>query len=222
MTVQLVIGLFIASLGIVFTLDNLGIVEARDYLRFWPIVFVAIGVAQIAQAQTPARVIGGGLWILIGTLILGRELRLLPPNIRDYWPLLLVMLGAYVIWQSFNLPRPREGADADGFVSAIALLGGFSRRVTSNEFRGAELTAFMGGGKLDLREARMAGEEAVINCFTLMGGFEILIPETWSVRIEVVPFMGGCDDKTKSSTGGSGPRLIVRGFVMMGGIDIKN
>ena len=64
-------------------------------------------------------------------------------------------------------------------------MGGFERRITSHEFRGGEITAFMGGGKLDLRDAMPAGGQAVINVFAMMGGFEILVPETWRVISEV-------------------------------------
>ena len=38
MTGQLIVGLSIVAAGILFTLDNLGILDARDYLRFWPLV----------------------------------------------------------------------------------------------------------------------------------------------------------------------------------------
>jgi predicted membrane protein len=223
MTAQLVLGFLIAGLGLLFTLDNVGVLQARHLLRYWPVVFVAIGAAQIVQSQSPARSLGGGIWILLGSVLLGRELGLLPYGIRQLWPLLLVIVGGFVVWQSVNRPARSQIIPGDSrFVSAIAVLGGFVRRVTAQDFQGGELTAFMGGGKLDLREAKLAGEEAVINVLALMGGFEILIPETWSVRIEVVPFMGGCDDKSRVPTGGSAPRLVLRGFVMMGGVDIKN
>ena len=55
-----------------------------------------------------------------------------------------------------------------------------------------------------------------------MGGFEIIVPDTWAVDVEVTPFMGGCDDKTLPHPGATAPRLTIRGFVMMGGLDIKN
>ena len=79
----------------------------------------------------------------------------------------------------------------------------------------------MGGGKLDLRDATIASGQAVVKVFAVMGGFEILVPETWNVMVEATPFLGGVDDKTKVNTG-IGSRLIIRGFVMMGGMDIKN
>jgi hypothetical protein len=55
-----------------------------------------------------------------------------------------------------------------------------------------------------------------------MGGFEIIVPETWSVSLEVTPFMGGVEDKARTSTNPSAPRLVVRGFVMMSSVEIKN
>ena len=55
-----------------------------------------------------------------------------------------------------------------------------------------------------------------------MGGYEIRVPETWNVVVDVVPFMGGYEDKTRHPADPSAPRLRVRGFVMMGGVEIKN
>ena len=87
-------------------------------------------------------------------------------------------------------------------------MGGFERRVTSHEFRGGDITAFMGGGKLDLREAMPAGGQAVINIFAMMGGFEIIVPETWRVDLEVTPLMGGIEDKSRASANPAAPRLV--------------
>jgi len=56
----------------------------------------------------------------------------------------------------------------------------------------------------------------------MMGGFEILVPETWRVISEVTPFMGGIEDKSRTSSQPTAPCLILRGFMMMGGVTIKN
>ena len=77
-------------------------------------------------------------------------------------------------------------------------------------------------GKLDLRGATLSGGQAVINVLALMGGFDIRVPDTCRVVNETTPFMGGVADKTKAPAASDAPRLIVRGFVMMGGLDIKN
>jgi len=221
--VQVALGLMIAILGVLFTLDNLHILRARDYLQFWPIVFVTIGLAQIAQSKSSGRVISGSIWIAIGGLMLANRLGVLRVNIWAYWPLLLVVVGARIFWRAYQAdspPDPLAGTEPTATVTAI--LGGFERKISSPAFQRVELTAFMGGGKLDLRDAVLAPGGAVIDVFSVMGGFEIIVPDSWAVDVEVTPFMGGCDDKTLPHPGATGPRLVIRGFVMMGGLDIKN
>jgi hypothetical protein len=55
-----------------------------------------------------------------------------------------------------------------------------------------------------------------------MGGFEIKVPETWNVIVDIVPFMGGYEDKTRHPSDPAAPRLRIRGFVMMGGVEIRS
>ena len=221
-TGQLILGIAMAVVGVLFTLDNLHILRARDFLRLWPVALIAIGLVHVSQAKTAAGTVGGAIWILVGGLLLGNRLGFIHANIWSFWPLLLVLVGARIVWQATNTARAAETGDADATVSAIAVMGGFERRVTSREFRGGEITAFMGGGKLDLRDAVPAGGQAVINVFAMMGGFEILVPEKWRVISEVTPLMGGIEDKSRSSGDPSAPCLVIRGFMMMGGITLKN
>ena len=221
-TGQLVLGLSIAVLGVLFTLDNLHILRAREVLRFWPVALIAIGLVHVSQAKTAAGTVGGGVWILVGVVLLGGRLGLFHANIFSLWPLILVLVGARIVWQTTAGERAVDQGDAGATVSAIAVMGGFERRITSHEFRGGEITAFMGGGKLDLRDAIPAGGQAVVNVFAMMGGFEILVPETWRVISEVTPFMGGIEDKSRTSSQPTAPCLVLRGFMMMGGVTIKN
>jgi predicted membrane protein len=237
--VQLVLGLLIVSAGVLFTLDNLHVLRARDYLQYWPVGLVVIGVAQIVEGRTRTRFLAGGLWILIGGSMLARRLGLTDVSIWAYWPLVFVVVGARLVWQAYSrgVERGRAGTDpgpigadsersmtvsSDNVVSGMAVMGGFGRRVTSQAFQRAELTAFMGGGKIDLRNAKLAGQEGVIDIFAIMGGFEIIVPDTWNVIVELSPFMGGVEDKTVQRAGESAPRVYLRGFVMMGGVEIKN
>jgi predicted membrane protein len=77
----------------------------------------------------------------------------------------------------------------------------------------------MGGVELDLRGATAAPGGAVIDVFVMWGGIEIWVPPDWAVSNEVMVLMGGADDK---STGAQDARsrLTVRGFCVMGGIEI--
>jgi hypothetical protein len=102
------------------------------------------------------------------------------------------------------------------------------------------MTAFMGGCQLDLRAATIPpGEESVIDVLALMGGLEVWVPGGWTVVSQVVPIMGGVEDKrlpmpaapvapmgtpgSESSAASAAPaRLVLRGYVLMGGLVIKN
>jgi predicted membrane protein len=78
----------------------------------------------------------------------------------------------------------------------------------------------MGGCEIDLRQAAIDGE-AVIDVFALWGGIEIRVPDDWTVIGQVTPFMGGYDDKTRSRPGSGAHRLVIRGMVVMGGVEVK-
>jgi len=62
--------------------------------------------------------------------------------------------------------------------------------------------------------------DCIIEVLAMWGGVEFRVPSGWEVVAEVVPVMGGIDIKTLAPP--SGRTLIVRGLVLMAGMDIKN
>ena len=48
-TPQVLLGLIIITVGVLFTLDNLNIIYAEDYLRYWPALLVIYGISKMAQ-----------------------------------------------------------------------------------------------------------------------------------------------------------------------------
>lgn len=117
-------------------------------------------------------------------------------------------------------------SDPSGTVTLFAVLGEAKRASNDKPFRGGEMTAFMGGCVLDLRQATvLPGEQAVINVFALMAGHEIWVPQGWAVASDIVPVLGGVDDKRLPPVEPlpeNPPRLRLRGVVLMGGVVIKN
>jgi predicted membrane protein len=225
LTSQLVLGLAVIVVGLLFTLDNLDILDARRYLPFWPVVFLAFGLFNLFTArETPQRVFGGIMTFVGAWLLLGRwgfwDVRL-----WDLWPLLLVYWGVMLVWRGWHgrsLHEPSTTDHASAF-SITAFLSGFDRVITAEDFKGGEVSAFMGGGKLDLTRARLAGgNAAVVHVTALMGGMEIRIPEEWGVENRVTYFMGGSNDRSRLPNTPGAPRLVLKGFVMMGGVEIKN
>jgi predicted membrane protein len=114
------------------------------------------------------------------------------------------------------------GPTSNSFVSAMAVLGSVERRNNSQDFRGGSATAVMGGCEIDLRAAGIApGREPVLEVFAMWGGIEIIVPPDWTVVSHVDPILGGFEDSTLPPKEEK-KRFIVRGTVVMGGIEVTN
>jgi predicted membrane protein len=222
LTPHLMFGLMIILVGIVFTLDNLNIAHAEDYLRYWPVGLIAIGAAKLWQSRAGyGSPIGGVIFTLVGTWLLLDSLEYVEANLFDFWPLLLVFVGGMIVWQAVRGRQQRVLGNENDSVNALAILSGVNRGSNSTSFKGGELTAFMGGVEVDLRQAAINGD-AVIDVFAMWGGIEIRVPESWTVIGRVTPLMGGFEDSTRAPQVASTHRLIIRGVVVMGGVEIKN
>jgi predicted membrane protein len=228
-TVQVLVGLMVVAVGVLFTLDNLEILDATDYLRYWPAAFVVIGLVKLYHASRYGHGWFGGLvFVAIGAWMLLERIVYITINARDLLPLFLVFIGGYMVWRGFGGPR-RTARPNDGHshFSALAVMGGVSRRSGSQTFQGADLTAIMGGCEIDLRQASIApGTEAVIDVFAFWGGIDIKVPEDWIVVTRAIPLMGGIEDKTRvpqpPPPAEAEKRLVISGIVVMGGVVVKN
>src|SRR5262249_9501170 len=101
-TPQLVVGIVVILIGVAFTLDQLGITSAINYLRYWPMALVAIGVVKLLQAREGGGAVAGLIFALVGVWLQGEELGLIRIRMRDVWPLALVAFGAYLVWQGLT------------------------------------------------------------------------------------------------------------------------
>jgi predicted membrane protein len=224
-TGRLVFGLIVIALGVIFTLDEMGIFDAGEVLRWWPAVLLAYGLTRLTGTWCRPNPTAGVVLTLIGGWLLLRNLHVLPYGLRDLWPLLLIAFGATLVAGGLRRSRGMAadaGADAASTVSGFAFWSGSDRRVVTDDFKGGDLTAVMGGHDVDLRAAKIKGESAVIDLLVMMGGVDIRIPEDWTVTSEAVPIMGAVEDHTHAPAGEVRGRLVLRGFVMMGGVEIKN
>lgn len=219
---RFVLGLLVVAVGVLFTLDNLNVVQAERYLHFWPVALILLGLAHLMPSADAGRRVWGVIWIFAGTWLILENLGIVDVSLWAFWPLLLVLLGATMIWRAMAPRVDRvSAADSDGTVNATAVMSGVVRASASPDFRGGDLTAVMGGCEIDLRQATITGAEAVIDVFAMWGGIELRVPDSWVVVNQVVPILGGVDQKARASNP-DGPRLIVRGTVVMGGLDISN
>jgi predicted membrane protein len=214
--VKLVAGIFFAALGILMTLDNLDLVVAYRFLRYWPVVLIAIGLLKVTE-RTDRLV--GVISLAAGAVLLARNAHWIRFPISALWPLALIVAGAAIVIHALGW-RP-ELADAGISRPTVwAILS--SRKVTSDTrgYAGGRIVAFLGACELDLTGATIENAPAVIEAVVMWGGIVIRVPSDWEVVGEVTPIMGGIDIKTSAARGGR--QLIVRGLAFMGGMEIKS
>jgi len=63
---QFFVGAVIIVLGILFLLDNLGIMDARYVIRLWPVLLIILGVLKIIQSRSSSSWIIGAILVFSG------------------------------------------------------------------------------------------------------------------------------------------------------------
>jgi len=122
--------------------------------------------------------------------------------------------------QSFR--QHTQTTDADQLRRQYTFSGA-QLNIESQAWRGGELGVTAGGVEIDLRNARLAPEGAVLDLRVVMGGIDIRVPDTWQVYCEVTPLFGGADDTTRTTQGSAdAPRLRITGTVTLGGVTVRH
>ena len=295
---RVVLGVGLVAAGALFTLSNLGYMNADQVLPWWPSLLVVYGVLRMFGIWCRSRPVVGLLYLLVGALWLLHNFGVLSFEVWQLWPLIFIFMGIGIMrrgsWgraiggigvigvsrirRSSRLGRVfvlggegenpvgaspgdptsgggspgggasgatagdtgsaadegplgshfrwrRSGAhasDQDGVLRVDVFLSTVSRRVTSPQFKGGEVVAVMGGGELDLREAKLAEGRARLEMNLIMGGITLRVPEDWAVEFQGTPIMGGVEDQTKRLAGEPKGRLVVTGVLLLSGIVIKN
>ena len=119
---------------------------------------------------------------------------------------------------------PRDPARFGGTATssgAVAILGGFSRKgdwIVPKEF-----TAFllMGGGEIDLRDAKFAEREVSIHIVAILGGCEVIVPEDATVYVTGIGILGAFEHTDAGAGSPDGPVITINGVALLGGVDVK-
>jgi hypothetical protein len=224
----LIPGAILLAIGLIFLLDGFGYIRARNYLQFWPMILIFVGISKIVRRD--AR-LWGVIVLLFGVFLQLSELGIGHVTWSQFWPLLLIAGGAMAMWSAIQArrgmpPMPEGSADPRNTLDENAIFGGVEKRLNSREFRGGRLQAIFGGIELDLRDADMIETEAVIHANAIFGGIELRVPETWFVAARGQGVFGGFSDSTRYSPPSDPEKpkktLIVLGTALFGGVEIRN
>jgi hypothetical protein len=218
----------VIGIGVLFLLNNLNIVFLHEVWRYWPGLLIAAGLAKLVDSPESSGKVTGGMLIGIGGLFLADSLGLIQLSWADFWPLVLIGAGVLMLWSRLSPPHFRipnvAGVAGEGMLNEAAIFGGGERKVTTDDFRGGNVTAIFGGVEVDLRRAGMRGDSAAINVTSMFGGIVLRLPENWIAVTQVVAMFGGVGNKSLEPNADMPgvKRLYIKGAAIFGGVEVKN
>lgn len=185
------------------------------------------------SGRASQRIVFGVFLVALGLLSLLNNLGFIfiPSMWRLLWPAAIIWVGVNMIRRKphgirirtsdFAPAREQTAESTASELNLSAILGGSQHKYSAGDFKNANITAIMGGVNLDLRDAGMQRGTATVDVFVFMGGLELFVPPDWTVESHVTPLLGGFEDKTNHPKEAT-KRVIIRGTVIMGGVDVKN
>ena len=233
------IGLTILGVGVLILLRNLNLPVPTVFFS-WPMILIAIGLVVALKDNFK-----GNSWIiLMGLGAFFLFIKMHPEwNLRIFIaPAILIAIGLSFLFRrkggfiadkrkdsiaaetiSYTTDTSAAGdIDDEDKIDIAAVFGAVKRNVYSKNFKGGESVAVFGGSEINLAHADFNGtvKLEVVNVF---GGTTLFVPAHWQIRSEVVAIFGAIEDKRQRPAGVSTDKiLVIEGFVMFGGIDIKS
>lgn len=218
---QAIVGLIVVAIGVLLLIGTLDVVDLGTVARWIPSLFLLLGLWRLA-ASGFTNVLGPFIIIAVAALV---QLAVLGIDIGQWWPILLIIIGLGMLlgWQRVRGVEQHSASTSS--VDAVGIFGGPTLRVSSQSFKGGQVTVFIGGVDLDLREARVPDRPAVIDATVIFGGTDIKVPPQWNVKLDALTLFGGSEDERRQPAVVSGdgtPDLVITGLVLFGGISIKD
>jgi predicted membrane protein len=232
---RFLVGFIFVIIGAYLLLVNLNLLpfELPDYLLSWKTLLIALGLLIVATRENK----GGGITLIavggvfLVTDILDVTLGELIREVWLFWPVVFIIIGLTLILRR-SREKKRENEDgfrphesADDYTEVTAIVGGNNKIIYSQSFRGAKMTAILGGADINLVNARLAPGRHEIDVFALFGGCTLIVPNDWNVKLDVTPIVGGFEDKRsfpQSYLPNADTELVIRGVVIFGGGELKS
>jgi hypothetical protein len=187
----LVWGVLITLVGVALLLDHMGIINVYHFWRFWPLILIVAGAANLSCRESR---LWGIILVLAGVLFQLNQLGVAHFGWAEMWPIVLIAVGVLIIWGSLEskikrTASPRDTGDPRTTLNETVVFGGIERRVTTQDFQGGHVNAVFGGVELDLRDANMQADEATLELMPCSEALNsaYLIPGRWPFA--ALPFL---------------------------------
>lgn len=228
---RLVIGVLLIIAGLILMLKKSDVLPEPldhfidDILFSWQMLLIAIGVITLigSDNKTPGIVL-----ISVGGFFMIPELFTdFFRSFNFFWPALFIVIGVVLLINSKRIGTRLNYSTTNkaDYIDYTNIFSGAERQLITENFQGGKITSIFGGGEVDLTRSSLAPGENIIEITCIFGGTTIIVPESWSVILDVTPILGGFSDarKIRGDVIKDNTRtLIIRGTVIFGGGELKS
>lgn len=236
--------LFLILLGGIFLFLNLGIIPEmyRPLLISWKTLLIVIGLWTLIIKREYT---GGVILIAIGTFFLYPTLCSVFPeyfvrwniDMRTFWPVILIIIGVTLVvgWlfpnKKSDYKKQKWERDTKGgyeqftdYIDKNVMFGSSEQIILSSNFQGGEANVMFGELIVDMRRAKLAEGEYILQLNAMFGSIVIYLPSEWHVETRTSTFLGSFDDKRRQNMEiiDSSSKLIIKGSAMFGSGEIRN
>ena len=223
---RVVLGSILIVLGGIFFLNSLDIFNYNfgRIIFSWPFFFIVIGM--YLTLNTSRKMLGGILAGLGFVFILPRIFPTIDYDGSVVVSIFLIAFGSYII---LNQKKKTEEVNELGqikkdVIDDVAIFGGGTKIVTTDNFRGGNITAVFGGSEIILKGCKLAEGTNSIDILAIFGGTTIVVPNDWNVVMNVTSIFGGFSNKSVKDPNAfidQSRTLIIKGIVVFGGGELK-
>lgn len=225
-------GLFLIAAGLLLMGNKMGL-GIPAWIFTWPVLVIGIGF--LMGLQQGFRHFFWIIPVVWGSFALIDQ-QIPSFNLHNYsTPFTLIFIGAFFLlrprrqsykrewknkWNKYAFDADREDGE---YLDSTSVFGGAKKMIMSKNFKGGDITCFMGGAEIDLTQADIKGV-VVLDITAVFGGTKIIVPSNWDVKVEITAAFGGVEDKrqVQSMNVDTTKTLVLKGTAVFGGIEIKN
>ena len=232
---------FLICIGSLFLLFNLNILPKmlRLIILSWQMLIIAIGIWNLVSKKNYT---SGLVLIIIGSFFIYPKMGIfLPYNIlkidmSTYWPLILIIIGLYFIFnRSKNSSRRRQNdmqfdnesdvSDLTSYIDKNIMFNSSEQIILSQNFKGGNARVTFGDLIIDLRKAKLAAGTYLLEANAIFGSITIYVPSDWIVDVQGSSIFGSFDDKRHVINADNmeyHSTLVIKGNSWFAGVETKN
>ncbi|MFP4234699.1 MAG: LiaF transmembrane domain-containing protein, partial [Nitriliruptoraceae bacterium] len=207
-----VLGLVLIVVGVVLTLDNLGLVSATDLLEdLWPVAGVVVGV----WLAVGGNVVVGLLVVAVSGVLQLSVLDVVPASTGQLVAASLLLVLAGVFLQAGRQVRAARVTWA-GALEEAARAGRPGAPILA-----PTATAILADAVLVVDDVLPAGGQLVVSATSVLGDVRVEVPRGWRVEDRLTRVLGDVDlPQRRSAASADAPVVHLHGLTLLGDIEV--